>query len=217
MHGRKNKPWAWGVAPIVFLVACGGGGGGGVPGTDESGVTGAIADVPVAGQFLADCLSNGEAIINDFVARSPLTGVTGAIPTAEQVLASGDPNPIEVIGGLVPSDVSGNLVPIPAGDAMAMIPTSGLPADLDIVGNAPVSCSDAALPTDELPDPTTVLGLVPVFDDTGNPVSLVLATVGDLQSGGLPSPTSLELPGGTDTLPDPLGSTVTSLLSLLGL
>ena len=86
-----------------------------------------------------------------------------------------------------------------------------------MIGDAPVSCSDVALPTGSLPDPTSVLGLVPVFNDAGDPVGLVLATVGDLQNGSLPSPSDISLPIGTDTLPAPLASTVTSLLSLLGL
>lgn len=219
MYGRKIRFSALSVAPIALLVACGGGGGGGEIGSNasQSGLTSQIANVPVAGQFLADCL-NGTAVINDFVAQSPLSGATGSLPSAQDVLASGDPNAIPVIGGLVPSsEVPTDLVPISADDALAMIPSGDLPVDLTVVGNAPVTCSDVALPESELPDPTSVLGLVPVFNEAGDPVSLVLATVGDVQSGSVPSPSDIALPSGTDTLPDPLGSTISSLLSLLDL
>ncbi len=214
----KFKFLALGVAPITLLVACGGSGGGPGASVDQSGVTSQIANVPIAGQFLADCLDSGTAVITSFVEQSPLSGVTGSLPTAEDVLAMGDPNNIPVIGGLVPSSgLSTDMIPISIDDALAMIPTSGLPVSLPVIGDAPVSCSDVALPTGSLPDPTSVLGLVPVFNDAGDPVGLVLATVGDLQNGSLPSPSDISLPIGTDTLPAPLASTVTSLLSLLGL
>ena len=93
MDGRKIRFSALGVAPIAFLVACGGGGGGGEidSSASQSGVTSLVANVPVAGQFLADCL-DGTAVINDFVAQSPLAGATGSLPSAQDVLASGDPN-----------------------------------------------------------------------------------------------------------------------------
>lgn len=44
------------------------------------------------------------------------------------------------------------MVPIPINDALAMIPTSGLPVGLPVIGDSPVFCSDVALPTGSLPD-----------------------------------------------------------------
>lgn len=205
-----------GVSPLALLVACSGGGGGGT-GVESSALTSAVSDVPVAGQFLAECVETGTAVIEGFVQESPLPIDLGDVPSIDTVLAAGDPDQIPVIGGLVPDagDPS-TLVPISIDEALSMIPTTGLPADLPTIGAAPVSCSDVALPSDELPIPTDAVGLVPVFDEAGDPVALVLATVGEAQ-GSLPDVTDVELPADTDTLPEPFGSTVGSILSLLGL
>jgi hypothetical protein len=206
-------------SPLTMLVACSGGGGGsGTAAEQTTALTSAIEDVPVAGQFLAECTDAGVALIDGFVGELPLPEAPAGLPTAEDVLAMADPNMIPVIGGLVPGGVvPGDLVPISIEDTLEMIPTEGLPTDLPVIGFGSVSCSDVALPEGELPDPTDALGLVTVFDDAGVPVALVLATVGQVQNGGLPEVTDVGLPVGTDTLPEPLGSTVGSLLGLLDL
>jgi hypothetical protein len=216
MIKRTSKLATIAALPIVLITACSGGGGGGNQDTNGVNAT-AMSSVPLAGQFLATCSETAPAsvaaTIDSFSAQTPLAGAAG-LPTASEVLASGDPDKIDVIGGLVPSsDDPSTLVPISIEETEAMIPSGGLPADLPVIGNVPITCGDSPqLPTI---DPTDALGLVPVFNEGGDPVALVLVTVSELQSGQVPS--VVELPDPSGTLPPPFDSTVSTLLAMLPL
>lgn len=198
------------VAPLLLWAACGGGGGGG---GDPTGVDdNELSSAPLVGQFLAEC-PDATATIDGFVAQSPLAGEAEDLPASGDVLASGDPDTIEVIGGLVPA--AGNpddLEAISADEAMAMIPPSGLSGSLPVLGQAPVTCGDLPVLIGQLPDPTNAPGLVPVFDPDGDPVGVVLVTVGEAQA----TIESLGLPVGVDTLPEPFPATIAQLLVTLG-
>ncbi|MGH7857637.1 MAG: hypothetical protein ACREQY_09935, partial [Candidatus Binatia bacterium] len=154
LHGKFIR-FVIGASPLALLVACSGGGGGSGTAEETTALTSAVEEVPVAGQFLADCTNQGVALINDFIESAPLPEAPVDLPTAEDVLAIADPNAIPPIGGLVPGGViPGDLVPISLDDALAMIPTGGLDEELPVIGTANITCSTLPLPADELPDPT---------------------------------------------------------------
>ena len=213
----RSKSFLSGIAgatSLAMLAACGGGGSGTATEASTSALTDLVSEVPVAGEFLADCTVTGFAMIDEFVGGLPLPDAPVDLPDVESVLANADANDIPVIGGLVPSDelLGDGLVPVSVDDVLAMIPAGGLPAGLPVSATIPVSCSDLA--STDLPVPTDALGLIPVFDANGDVVAVILATVSELQNA---APTDLGLPFGTDTLPEPLGSTVATLLGVLGL
>ncbi|MGH7857769.1 MAG: hypothetical protein ACREQY_10605 [Candidatus Binatia bacterium] len=226
-----------GAVPVLLLVACGGGGGGagggnGSPSLDGGGsdagggpepagsgsLTGAASVIPIAGELLATCLDTGVALIEGFVSSSPVP--LDEAPAVSDVLALGDPDLIPVIGGLQASGVLGSLAPIDVDQALAQIPVAGLPGDLPVVGLAPVACSGLPTSIPDALDPGEAIGLVLIFDASGYPFGVLLATVGSA-AGSPPTITDVTLPGTGEVLPQSLVSAVeplvSSLLSPLGL
>ena len=202
--------------PLGLLGACGAGGTSGT-GVSSSALSEVASEVPVAGQFLADCTEDGLALIRDFEGALPVPEPPAEVPAIGDVLALGDPDAIPVIGGLEPPALpEGDLAPTDLDSALSMLPLTGVPAGLPVVGLVPVTCDDVPLPLDELPEPTDALGLIPVFDAGGDPVALVLAVVGQ-PSPGTPDVTDVALPDPDALLPEPLGGAVGTLVSALDL
>ncbi len=219
---RKKTTALLALVPFAWMTACGGGGGGG--GTSSTGTstssdslpastTAAISSVPLAGEVVADCTDTAVGIIDSIVdSTSDLTGgvLPVAIPKLSDVIALLDLSKLPVIGGQV-SSATGVLSTISASDAIALLPT-GVPglANLPLTGQLPVVCSSllSSLPAGAATDPTqllallgnptTALGLIPIFDSSNNPVGVLLAT---LPSGLLPTSGGGSSSGGS-TLPD---------------
>ncbi|MGH7822392.1 MAG: hypothetical protein ACREQ9_21725, partial [Candidatus Binatia bacterium] len=193
------------------IMNCNGSGGSG-PGTSQTELDEEEASqAPASGQFLADCQEDGTAVIDEFVAGLGIE-LPEELPTAEEVFASGDPNDVPVVGGLVPDALDPDaLESVSAEDAEEMLPAGGLPVDLPIVGLAQVSCSDAPI---SLEDPEHAIGTVPVFDEDGDPVGLVLLTVEDVAGTG-PAVDDVSLDDELDALPEPFASTIATILALL--
>jgi hypothetical protein len=208
MSRVRFKFVATAVTPFVFWLACSGGSSGHTPSTridqNES------ENVPMAGQFLADCPSSA-AIVDAFVAASPLELPEGDVPTIGELLVSGDANDVPVIGGIAPTDLDPEqLESISAADAEDLLPAGGIPANVPALG-APVTCSD--LPDLDPPTPTDAIGLIPVFDENGDVVAVVVAAVANPEDADVPN--TVDLPDGVDVLPDPLPETIATLLALL--
>jgi hypothetical protein len=209
----RNRFGSFSLFVTLFPLWAACGGGGGDKAADSTRVEEAALDgVPVIGQFLADC-RDGIGWIDGFAAADPLSVGSGSLPQAREVLASGDPDTIPVIGGLVPEASGGSgLEPIGIDETLARIPPEGLSGTLPVVARAPVSCGDLPRPPQSLPDPTDAAGLIVLLDENGLPAGVILATV----SGALSDPSDVGLPQGSGTLPEPFASTVAQVLSLLG-
>lgn len=238
------------VVPFLLLAACGGGGGGsddGSPiddpspdGSTAAPLTDAASGVPVVGEIVADCVDTGVGLVDTLIdAVSDLTGDTLpiAIPHLSDIVDLADLSSIPVIGGLVPT-LGGDLAPISLEDLLAELPIGTSLGDLPVIGQLPVVCSslvdllppgaitDPATLLATLGDPSNALGLIPVLDGEGNPVSLILASLpSGLAGGGLGGipglPTGTVIPDLNELSPlDPtsipgLGGLVESLLGIL--
>ena len=218
----------------LLIAACGGGGGGGddstTTGNDQQGdnlpasSTAAISSVPLAGNLIADCNAQGVGVVDDIIdAVNGIGALPVALPKLSEVVAMADLSTLPVIGGIV-VDGLGQLESMSAEDIIDLIP-GGVPglADLDVPAQLPVICASlvAALPPGALDDPaallallgdpTHILGLIPIFDDSMNPVGVLLTTVpGGLVPGGMPG---TGLPG-VSTLPDLTQLTALNLMTL---
>lgn len=216
--------------PLAALaISCGGGGGGSegtnTTGNDQQGdslpasTSAAITAVPLAGDLIADCNEHGVGVVDDLIdAVNGMGTLPQSLPKLSEVIAMADLAGVPVLGGLV-QDALGQLESMSADDLTSALP-GGVPglADLPIPAQLPVVCSSliAALPANAiadpsqilllLGDPTHALGVIPIFDESMNPVAVLLATVpGGLVPGSGVTPT---VPG-VPSLPD-----LTSLLPL---
>jgi len=229
MRTRKSTLAILACVPFLALaVSCGGGGGGSdstTTGNDQQGdnlpasTSAAITSVPLAGNLVADCTEQGVGVVDDLIdAVNGIGSLPTSLPKLSDVIAMADLANVPVLGGLV-QDALGQLQSMSADDITSLIP-GGVPglAGLPIPAQLPVVCSSliAALPANAiadpsqilalLGDPTNALGVIPVFDESMNPVAVLLATVpGGLVPGSGVTPT---LPG-VPNLPD-----LTSLVPL---
>lgn len=225
----RSKHTALAALPVALFVGCGSGDDGFTPatGSDQSGssseLTSTVASLPILGAFLAECMETGQAVLMDFVQATPIEPGGDLLVTLQDALAEQGPSTLPVIGGLVPSGDPAELAPVGEQEILMLLPAEGLDMDLPVLGTVPLSCDPDAFPLPggdlpELPsDPTDALAVIPVIGETGDPVGVLLAVTENLPGDGIPDPTSLELPAGTETLPEPLGSAAADLLSLLGL
>ncbi len=223
---RKNRKKSTAVltaASFALFTACNGGGGGGAgtttnPTTTEfpPTVSNVVAEIPLVGEVLADCTHTGIAVV-DSIIDTVNDSAAGSLPTAlptlsevlDQVLTS-----VPFIGGLIPGSGS-ELIPIAPEDLLALFPGGIIPGDLPVLGQLPTVCTDliGQLPADALTDPavllavlgdpTKIFGAIPVLDDGGNPVGVLLATLpGGLANGGsLPTLPGLDLTQITSMVP----------------
>lgn len=237
-------------APFLMLVACGGGGGGGgdeaeatnpppASGSAAAPLSDAAAGVPVVGELVADCTDSGVGLVDlvvDAVDGVSGDALPGSVPSLADVIDLADLSGLPILGGLVPSE-GGALTPISLEMLLLMV---GAPAldGLPVLGQLPTVCSSllADLPADAvsdpavllevLGDPTAALGVIPVLDESGDPVALILATLPSALEGGglggLPGlPSDTVIPDLTELAPlDPgsvpvLGDLVANLLGVL--
>lgn len=220
MKATKNIALTLTVAfGTAFAVGCGDDNGTSGVGQSSAGLTSSIEDVPVVGQLLSDCLDTGLAISDAFSVGTPLEGELSDLPSLEEVLANADTSTVPVLGGFIP-DPGDPTVLLPIGTDAVQEQLAGTPlGDLPVDASVPVVCSQVPVPTEDLPNPTEALGVLPIFDEAGDPVGLVLATVNDVQSGA-PSGglEELILSGGIEgDIGADLAAALDDLLATLGL
>ena len=207
------------VVPMVVFAACSGGGGGGgdsVENPEPTGSTAAplsdsAAGIPIVGEIIADCTDVGVGLVDTLIdAVEDLLGDTlpTDLPRLSEILELVDPADVPVIGGLVPT-AGGDLEAISLEDLLAQVPGGLALGDLPVLGQLPTVCSslvevlppgaigDPAILLAALGDPAGALGLMPILDESGNPVGLLLASLPSaLMTGSIPG-----LPAGT-AIPD---------------
>ena len=221
MRKMKWTKAALALGPLVLVAACGGGGDGSSTSTtpqttvnSPATTTAAISDVPLAGEVVADCSTNGVGLVDTVISAVNAIGGSSlpvALPKLSDIVAMADLNDLPVLGGIIVNAQS-QLETISADDVKALIP-GGVPglAGVDVPAQLPAVCSNLvshlpagattnpALLLAALGDPTGALGVIPVLDASQNPVGVLLATVpAGLIPGSAPGVT---LPG-VSTLPD---------------
>lgn len=258
MKNWKATVTALALAPMIVFTACGDGGGGGIGTSSGSNanaslpppVNATVTSVPLVGNVVADCANTGVGVVDQIINTvNALAGgsLPTSLPTLTSLLATGTSTlqTLPVIGGLIPDGVGG-LTTIGGLNALSLLPTNvplvSTLGGLSVIGQLPTVCSSivGALPplaltnpsaiVGALGSPTAILGLIPIFNASNNPVGLLLATLPaglDPSSvvpislpgvGSLPDLTSL-IPLDLSTLPavgPTLGTLAHSNLSLLG-
>jgi hypothetical protein len=131
-----------------------------------------IHRAPVAGQFLVDAAHTTNPAIYNFVADDASPVDMGHLPTLGDVLASGDPSGVPVIGTLVTGAASGSRLQMIPGTPAA----HGLSARLPVIGWIPLNVTGHVLATDALPPPSHAVGLIPVVGPDNEAVAVLVAT-----------------------------------------
>jgi hypothetical protein len=131
-----------------------------------------IHRAPVAGQFLVDAAHATSPAIYNFVADDASPVDMGHLPSLGDVLASGDPSAVPVIGTLVTGGRSGSRLQMIPGTPAA----HGLSARLPVIGWIPLNVTGHVLATNALPAPSHAVGLIPVVGPDGEAVAVLIAT-----------------------------------------
>lgn len=181
----RNLPYlavAGGLLIAVTFAGCGSDDDGNGSSSDAGGVTsalqpitGSLADLPVVGELLGTCTEEVLLVVDGVVGGIPASEGLEAIPVLGDLTQGLEGIP--VLGGILAGEGGLSSLPIDTVTGLLSVPLSALEG-LPVLGTLPLSCEN--LPLIDGEPLSSLFGIVPIFDLTGEPIGVVLAIVQDL-------------------------------------
>jgi hypothetical protein len=138
-------------------------------------LTSAIEQAPIAGRFVTAREDAAVIDVHDFVADREKPGDMDRIPTLRDVLVSGDPSVIPLVGLLVSGEGAG-LRMLPARRS-SFTGSEILSPDLPVIGWIPIRAESRHVVLASSARPSHAVGLIPVLGPDRHPVAVLVATV----------------------------------------